>query len=193
MSRDIAVAITGASGAVYAQRLLRGLALAGTKIHLVVSPLGERLLKDELSLRKEDLDALTEGHAGQVTLYAVSDVGSRLASGSFLHEGMVICPCSSNTLGEVAAGLGDTLISRAAAVCLKERRKLILVHREMPLSLIDIENYRKLTLAGAIVAPANPGWYLKPTTTQELADFVAGKVLDLLGVPHDLVRRWSPD
>jgi len=192
MNRQFVVAITGASGALYAQRLLRGLTIAGADIHLVVSAMGERLLRDELCLRKLDTDALTDGHGKQVTLYKISDVGSRLASGSFLHNGMIICPCSSNTLGEVAAGLGSNLISRAAAVALKERRKLIIVHREMPLSLIDIENYRTLTLAGAVMAPANPGWYLNPQSITELADFVAGKVLDLLAVPHELVKRWSP-
>jgi 4-hydroxy-3-polyprenylbenzoate decarboxylase len=188
---NIVVAITGASGALYSQRLLHGLAAAGVQIHLVISPLGERLLMDELSLRKSDLDELTGGRAVQVTSYAISDVGSRLASGSFLHDGMVICPCSSNTLGEVSAGIGDNLIARAAAVTLKERRKLVVVHREMPLSLIDIENYRRLTLAGAIMAPANPGWYLHPKSPVEIADFVAGKVLDLLGIPHNLIGRWD--
>ena len=124
----------------------------------------------------------TENHT--VTLYNYNDVGSKLASGSFLHDGMVIVPCSSNTLAQVAHGLGDNLISRAAAVTLKERRRLILVHREMPLSPIDINNYQTLSQAGVILAPANPGFYLNPTTVGEVVDFVAGKLLDLLGVWH---------
>jgi flavin prenyltransferase len=127
-----------------------------------------------------------------VTLYNYNDVGSKLASGSFLHHGMVIVPCSSNTLAEVAHGLGDNLISRAAAVTLKERRRLVLAHREMPLSPIDVNNYKILTDAGAILAPANPGFYLNPGTVGEIVDFVAGKLLDLIGVPHSLDTRWDP-
>jgi 4-hydroxy-3-polyprenylbenzoate decarboxylase len=127
-----------------------------------------------------------------VTLYNYNDVGSKLASGSFLHNGMVIVPCSSNTLAEVACGLGDNLISRAAAVTLKERRKLIIVHREMPLSPIDVNNYKTLSDAGVILASANPGFYLNPTTVGEVVDFVAGKLLDLVGVTHTLDTRWDP-
>src|SRR5258707_13143716 len=110
-----------------------------------------------------DLPTLAGTAEHNVTLYNYNDVGSKLASGSFLHDGMVIVPCSSNTLAEVAHGLGGNLISRAAAVTLKERRRLILVHREMPLSPIDVGNYQALTQAGAILAPANPGFYLNPT------------------------------
>ena len=189
---DIVTAITGASGALYAQRLLQGLVTAGVNVHLVVSPLGRRLLHDEMGMETVDLAALagTDGHS--ITLYNYNDVGSLLASGSFLHQGMVIVPCSSNTLAEVACGLGDNLISRAAAVTLKERRKLILVHREMPLSPIDINNYKTLSDAGVILAPANPGFYLNPSTVGDVVDFVAGKVMDLLGVPHALETRWNP-
>jgi len=139
-----------------------------------------------------DLQTLAGQRDHTITLYNYNDVGSRLASGSFLHDGMVIVPCSSNTLAECAHGLGDNLISRAAAVTLKERRKLILVHREMPLSPIDITNYKILTDAGAILAPANPGFYLNPTTVGEVVDFVAAKLLDLLGVSHQLVPRYDP-
>jgi 4-hydroxy-3-polyprenylbenzoate decarboxylase len=189
---DIVTAITGASGALYAQRLLQGLVTAGVNVHLVVSPLGRRLLHDELGMETVDLAALagTDGHS--ITLYNYNDVGSLLASGSFLHQGMVIVPCSSNTLAEVACGLGDNLISRAAAVTLKERRRLILVHREMPLSPIDINNYKILSDAGVILAPANPGFYLNPSSVGDIVDFVAGKVMDLLGVPHALETRWNP-
>jgi 4-hydroxy-3-polyprenylbenzoate decarboxylase len=189
---DIVTAITGASGALYAQRFIQGLVTAGVNVHLVVSPLGRRLLHDELGMETVDLPALAGTTDHSVTLYNYNDVGSKLASGSFLHDGMVIVPCSSNTLAEVAHGLGGNLISRAAAVTLKERRKLILVHREMPLSPVDVNNYKALSDAGVILAPANPGFYLNPTTVGEVVDFVAGKLLDLLGVPHALDTRWDP-
>ena len=189
---DIVVAITGASGALYAQRFLTGLVAAGVNAHLVISPLGRRLLHDELGMETPDLAALAGTSSHTITLYNYNDVGSKLASGSFLHHGMVVVPCSSNTLGECAHGLGGNLISRAAAVTLKERRRLILVHREMPLSPIDVTNYQILTQAGAIIAPANPGFYLNPTTVGEIADFVAGKLLDLIGVPHAMETRWDP-
>src|SRR5882724_13603838 len=189
---DIVTAITGASGAMYAQRFIAGLVAAGVNVHLIVSPLGRRLLNDEMGMETVDLAALAGTDAHTITLYNYNDVGCKLASGSFLHDGMVIVPCSSNTLAEVAHGLGDNLIARAAAVTLKERRKLVLVHREMPLSPIDITNYQALTQAGAILAPANPGFYLNPTTVGEVVDFVAGKLLDLVGVTHLMDTRWDP-
>ena len=189
---DIVTAITGASGALYAQRFIQGLVAAGVNVHLVVSPLGRRLLHDEMGMETVDLEGLAGAGAHTITLYNYNDVGAKLASGSFLHDGMVIVPCSSNTLAEVAHGLGDNLISRAAAVTLKERRKLILAHREMPLSPIDVNNYKVLSDAGVIVAPCNPGFYLNPTTVGEVVDFVAGKLLDLVGVRHALDTRWDP-
>src|SRR5258706_14319790 len=185
-------AITGASGALYAQRFIQGLVAAGVNVHLIISPLGRRLLHDEMGMETPDLCALAGTTEHAITLYNYNDVGSKIASGSFLHDGMVIVPCSSNTLAEVAHGLGDNLITRAAAVTLKERRKLILCHREMPLSPIDITNYQALTNAGAIVAPANPGFYLNPTSVADLVDFVAGKLLDLLAIPHNLDTRSDP-
>ena len=191
-SMDIVTAITGASGAPYAQRFIQGLVAAGVNVHLVVSPLGRRLLHDELGMETVDLEALAGAPAHTITLYNYNDVGAKLASGSFLHDGMVIVPCSSNTLAEIAHGLGDNLISRAAAVTLKERRKLVLAHREMPLSPIDVNNYKLLSDAGVIVAPCNPGFYLNPTTVGEVVDFVAGKLLDLVGVRHALDTRWDP-
>ncbi len=189
---EIVTAITGASGALYAVRFVQGLVGARVNVHLVVSRLGRRLLHDELGMETVDLETMAGRSSHTIKLYNYNDVGSQLASGSFLHDGMVIVPCSSNTLAEVAHGLGDNLISRAAAVTLKERRKLILVHREMPLSPIDVNNYKLLTDAGAIVAPANPGFYLNPTTVGEIVDFVAAKLLDLLSVPHQIGARWDP-
>jgi 4-hydroxy-3-polyprenylbenzoate decarboxylase len=189
---EIITAISGASGALYAQRFLQGLVAANINVHLVVSPWGRRLLRDELGMETVDVDALAGTKHHNITLHNYNDVGSKLASGSFLHDGMVIVPCSSNTLAEVAHGLGDNLISRAAAVTLKERRKLVVVHREMPLSPIDVNNYKILSDAGVILCPANPGFYLNPTTVGEVIDFVAGKLLDLIGVAHSMDTRWEP-
>jgi 4-hydroxy-3-polyprenylbenzoate decarboxylase len=189
---DIVTAITGASGAFYAQRFVQGLVQAGVNVHLVVSPLGRRLLRDELGMETIHLDAFAGAADHCVTLYNYNDVGAKIASGSFLHDGMVIVPCSSNTLAQVAHGIGDNLIARAAAVTLKERRRLILAHREMPLSPIDINNYKILSDAGAILCPANPGFYLNPATVDEVVDFVAGKLLDLVGVRHSFDTRWDP-
>jgi polyprenyl P-hydroxybenzoate/phenylacrylic acid decarboxylase-like protein len=188
----IVTAITGASGALYAQRFIQGLVAAGVETHLVVSPLGRRLLHDELGMETVDLSAIAGTDKHGITFYNYNDVGAKIASGSFLHDGMVIVPCSSNTLAAVAHGIGDNLIARAAAVTLKERRKLLLAHREMPLSPIDVNNYKVLTDAGVILAPCNPGFYLNPTSVGDVVDFVAGKLLDLIGVPHMMDTRWDP-
>jgi 4-hydroxy-3-polyprenylbenzoate decarboxylase len=189
---DIVTAITGASGALYAQRFIQGLVAAGVNVHLVVSPHGRRLLHDEIGMEVIDLEAMAGTADHTITLYNYNDVGAKLASGSFLHDGMVIVPCSSNSLAEVAHGLGGNLIARSAAVTLKERRKLVEVHREMPLSPMDVNNYKLLSDAGVILASANPGFYLNPTTVGEVVDFVAGKLLDLVGVKHNFDTRWDP-
>lgn len=189
---NIVTAITGASGALYAQRFIQGLVAAGVQTHLIISPAGRRLLHDELGLESPDLKSLAGTDDHRITLYNYRDIGAKIASGSFLHDGMVVIPCSSNTLGQIAHGIGDNLIARAAAVTLKERRRLILGHREMPLSPIDINNYKTLSDAGVILAPCNPGLYLNPTSVSDLADFVAGKLLDLLGIAHGLHTRWNP-
>lgn len=189
---DIVTAITGASGAIYAQRFIQGLVGAGVTVHLVISPHGRQVLSDELGMDKVDLEALAGKRDHSVILYNYNDVAAKLSSGSFLHQGMVIVPCSGNTLAEVAHGLSGNLIGRAASVTLKERRKLVIVHREMPLSPIDINNYKILSDAGAVLAPANPGLYMNPTSVAEIAEFVAGKLLDLVGVPHKFDTRWNP-
>src|SRR5215218_1566112 len=189
---EIVTAITGASGALYAQRFIQGLVAAGVNVHLVVSPFGRRLLHDELGMEAVDLPALAGSPSHTITLYNYNDVGAKLASGSFLHDGMVIVPCSSNTLAQVAHGLGENLISRAAAVTLKERRRLVLCHREMPLSPIDVNNYQTLSNAGVVLASANPGFYLNPNSVGEIVDFVAGKLLDLVEVKHSFDTRWDP-
>jgi len=188
----LVTAITGASGALYAQRFLQGCVAAGVRVQVVVSPLGRRLLHEELGMEGVDLAALAGRAEHTLTLCNYNDVGAQIASGSFLHDGMVIVPCSSNTLAAIAHGLGDNLIARAAAVTLKERRRLVLAHREMPLSPIDVNNYKILSDAGALLAPCNPGLYLNPTSVGEIADFVAGKLLDLMHVPHAFHTRWDP-
>ncbi|MEX0886575.1 MAG: UbiX family flavin prenyltransferase [Phycisphaeraceae bacterium] len=202
--RHIVVGITGASGAAYARRVIELCVAAGCHVHLIVSPLGQRLLHDELGVEPAALVTAApppEGEAeagvaggadvaGGVTLYNYRDVGARIASGSFHHEGMIVVPCSSNTLSAVATGAAQNLMHRAAHVTLKERRRLVLVHREAPLSLVDIRNMEAATLAGAIVCPASPGFYLKPRSIDDLVDFVAGRCLDLMGVEHEL-KRWG--
>ncbi len=188
----IVVGITGASGAIYARRVIGLLAEAGVEIHLTVSAAGRRLLFEELELKTIDVDALTGGRGELVTVYNDGDVGAAIASGSFLHGGMVIVPCSANTLGGVAAGLADNLLKRAATVTLKERRRLVLAYRETPASHIDLGNMVRLSGAGAIIAPLSPGFYLGPRSIDDLVDFMAGRLLDLLDVPHDLQTRWLP-
>ena len=187
----IVVGITGASGAVYARRVIQVLAAAGCEIHLTVSSLGRRLLFEELGLKRLDPEALSGGRDELVTIYNDNDVGAAIASGSFLHQGMVIVPCSSNTLGALAAGVADNLLKRAAAVTLKERRPLVLAHRETPLSHVDICNMKRLSAGGAIIAPLAPGFYLGPKAIDDLVDFMTARILDLLGVEHDLDVRWA--
>ena len=160
-------------------------------VHLAISTLGRRLLFDELGMKRIDADALTGGRGHLLTMHNDNDLGAAIASGSFLHRGMIIVPCSANTLGKIAAGITDNLVQRAAAVTLKERRKLILAYRESPMSHIDILNMQRLSEAGAIIAPLAPGFYLLPKTVEDLVDFMAGKLLDLAGVPHDLHTRWT--
>ncbi len=181
------LAITGASGALYARRLLEMMLRTGADIHLVVSDPGRRLLAEEMGGH----DLLEGLPAERIIAHNVKDTGAAIASGSFLCDGMVIVPCTSHTLASVANGFGDNLVHRAAAVCLKERRKLVLLHREMPLSLIDIRNMEQATLAGAIVAPANPGFYTEPKTIDDLVNFVCARVMDLLGEPGHGVKRWE--
>lgn len=190
--REIVLGITGASGGPYAVRLLDCLESAGAGVHVIVSPMGRQLLEHECGISTFTVEALLGRASQRVTLHHFRDLGCRLASGSFLTDGMVICPCSSNTLAAVAVGLGDNLIARAAHVTLKESRRLILVHREMPITGIDIENMQRLHRAGAIICPASPGFYLHPKTPADLVDLVVGKILDLIGIQHALQTRWEP-
>jgi 4-hydroxy-3-polyprenylbenzoate decarboxylase len=187
----IVVGITGASGAAYARRLVECLCAGGAHVHLVVTPFGRRLLNDELGIRDVSPRSLAGRDDAPITVYAYQDVGANIASGSFRTDGMIVCPCSSNTLGAIAAGLGDNVLDRAAAVTLKEGRRLIIVPREAPVSPIDLRNYLRLSRAGAIICPAAPGFYMLPRTIDDLVDFVVGKLLDLVGVPHALNTRWE--
>jgi flavin prenyltransferase len=189
--KRIIVAVTGASGALYAKRLLETLVAANVEVLLIVSQIGRRLLRDELGMEQLDLAALAGREDHTVTLLPYKDVGASVASGSFRHDGMVVIPCSNNKLAELAHGLGDNLISRAAQVTLKERRRLIIVHREMPLGMIEIKNMLELTQAGAIICPANPGFYHLPQSVDDVVNTVVARVLDLLDIPHNLCRRWT--
>ncbi|MFM7809103.1 MAG: UbiX family flavin prenyltransferase [Planctomycetota bacterium] len=189
--KRIIVGITGASGAPYAKRLLERLAQAECEIHLVASALGRRLLSDECGIKRLDADELTAGRGALLTIHNENDLGGPIASGSFRHDGMIIVPCSGNTMSKVAYGLTDNQVQRAAMVTLKERRRLILAHRETPLSLVEIEAMRAATLAGAIILPLSPGFYLNPTGMDDLVDFMVARMLDLLGVPHEIQPTWD--
>lgn len=193
MQRNIIVGITGASGAAYATRLIELLVEAEVHVHVVISALGRRLLFDELNMRRVDAGSLAPARPDLITMYSDGDVGARIASGSFLNDGMVVVPCSANTLGGIASGLGDNLVKRAAAVALKERRKLILAYRESPMSHIDILNMQRLSEAGAVIAPLAPGFYLLPKSIDELVDFMVARLLDLLSVEHTLNMRWKQE
>lgn len=215
MSAPLVLAITGASGAAFAVRLLQVLAKSQQEIHLLVSPSGKAVARQELgidlNLEKFDVRPLVDyrfpsswlgetGRAarplpapdpGVIHYYHHADFLAPVASGSFLTAGMVICPCSGTTLSGVAYGTSSNLIQRAADVQLKERRKLILVPRETPLSVIQLENMRRVAEAGAVVLPAMPGWYHAVTCLMDQIDFIVARVLDQLGVEHDLMRRWG--
>lgn len=190
----IVFAMTGASGAPYGIRLLQQLATSGRKVSLIISAHGLRLLKTESDVTDiAGLRAAVGGAAWDacVTTYDDADRGAGPASGSAKSAGMVICPCSMGTLASIAAGTSRSLVERAADVTLKERRRLVLVPRETPLSAIHIENMLRLTRAGAVVLPASPGFYHRPTSIDQLVDFIVARVLDQLGVEQSLVPRWG--
>jgi 4-hydroxy-3-polyprenylbenzoate decarboxylase len=195
----IALAVTGASGARYGLRLLECLLEAGRAVYLMISQAGQVVLGMETDLeipaRAAEAEVfLTEyfGAApGQLRVFARQQWTAPVASGSNPPEAMVICPCTTGTLASVAAGLSDDLIERAADVVLKERRKLILVVRETPFSDIHLENMLKLSRMGAVIMPANPGFYFGPRGVDDLVDFMVARVLDHLGVAHALTPRWA--
>jgi flavin prenyltransferase len=187
----LSFAITGASGAPYAVRLLRALNEADVPLRLIVSGYGWRLLAEEAGVRGvEGLRSIT-GDWSRVEYFQPGDRGGTPASGSAPSRGMVICPCSMGTLAAIAAGVSRSLIERAADVTLKERRPLLLVPRESPLSLIHLRNMTLLARAGATILPAAPGFYHHPTTIDDLVDFVVARILDHLEVPHSVGKRWQ--
>jgi 4-hydroxy-3-polyprenylbenzoate decarboxylase len=188
----VVLAVTGASGAPYAVRLLEVLATNRVPLWLVVSSHGWRLLKEECGIgTSARLKRATGGDWSTVTTFDDEDRGARPASGSQRTAGMVICPCSMGTVSAIAQGSSRSLVERAADVTLKERRKLILVPRETPLSLIHLRNLVQVTEAGAVVVPAAPGFYHKPTRVEELVDFIVQRVLDQLGVDIEVAKRWE--
>jgi flavin prenyltransferase len=214
-AKPIVVAMTGASGAVYGARLLQIMLQQSVPTHLTISDSGAQVVAQELNVRLdlERLDAVTLLRAsnaflkqpdidfeslvagakasGQLVVHHYKNYFTPIASGSFLTAGMVICPCSGSTLSGIAHAASQNLIQRAADVHLKEHRKLIVVPRETPLSVFQLENMHRLAQAGAIVLPAAPGWYHGATEMVDLVDFVVARILDQLDIPHTLMRRWK--
>ena len=220
--RPFVVGITGASGAIYAHRLLQILASAKHPVHLTISPSGATVFKEELGVElnlgrfsptqlKLDQDGvalqtgrasdanpdgipkLDEAAVGRIHYFDYRDFMSPIASGSHLTRGMVICPCSGSTVSSVVTGASNNLIHRAADVHLKEGRRLIIVPREAPLSIVHLDNLRRASDVGAIVIPASPGWYHGVTTIHDLVDFVVARILDQLGLPNALMKRWGTE
>ncbi len=196
----LVVAITGASGAPYGVRLLEVLLAAGREVHLSISPSGQAVIQEELGrridLERFDLASIMGGPAppsGTVHYHHYKNLMAPIASGSFLTAGMVICPCSGSTLAAVAHALGENLIHRAAEVHLKERRKLVVVPRETPLSLPQLKNMQAIHEAGAVVLPAAPGFYARAKTVTDLVDFVVARICDQLGVANALIPRWGAE
>lgn len=187
----ITFGITGASGAPYAVRLLWALNAAEVPVRLIVSPYGLRLLAEEADIPNVEALQAATGDWSRVEYYEVGNRGATPASGSAPSRGMVVCPCSMGTLASIAAGTSRNLVERAADVALKERRPLVLVPRETPLSLIHLENMTRLTRAGATVLPAAPGFYHRPQRIEDLVDFVVARILDHLGVENHLSQRWK--
>ncbi|WP_165251383.1 UbiX family flavin prenyltransferase [Paludisphaera soli] len=192
----LVLAITGASGALYALALLRTLLGLGRTVHMTMSPSAVEVFRAEVgrapsldAFRAEDL--LDEPGPGKLVYHDHRNFSAGIASGSFLTAGMVVVPCSMSTLGSIAHGITTNLITRAADVHLKERRKLILVPRETPLSLVHLENMVQVTRAGAIVLPAAPAWYHRPKGLEDMVAFVVGRICDQLGVANRLIPRWG--
>ncbi|UIF85887.1 UbiX family flavin prenyltransferase [Cupriavidus sp. UYPR2.512] len=183
----LVVAITGASGAVYGVRVLQALsALGGWETHLVCSPSGLLTAHHELGLQRPQIETMAD------VVHNVRDIGATIASGSFRCDGMVVAPCSMRTLAAIATGLADNLVTRAADVMLKERRRLVLLARETPFHLVHLRNMTTVTEMGAIVLPPVPAFYAHPQSVDDIVNHTVGRVLDLFDVPHDgLVERWK--
>jgi len=197
--KPIAVGVTGASGAIYAVRTIAALLERGCEVDVVVSEFGRRLLRDELGESAtvgvledylRDTYGATVGN-GTIRIHSNKDIGATIASGSYACSGMVIVPCSMKTLAGVAHGLSRNLVERAADVVLKEHRRLVLVPRETPMSLPQLKNLVLCSEAGAVILPAMPAFYQRPRTLDDLADFMAGKILSALGFEHQLYPSWT--
>jgi 4-hydroxy-3-polyprenylbenzoate decarboxylase len=224
--KNFVLGVTGASGAVYAVRLLEVLNAAGYDVHLSITPSGKEILKQELDINvdlenfliqdlligeevgrdskldmlrslagiaSEDSNVLSvrEGEPGRITYHHWQDMTSPIASGSFPTRGMAVCPCSGSTLSAIAHASAGNLIQRAAEVHLKERRPLVVVPRETPLSILQLDNMKRVAEAGGVVLPASPGWYHGVRTVRDLVDFVVSRVCDQLGVENSLIKRWG--
>lgn len=197
--KTITLAFTGASGLPYGMRLLECLLRSGQRVQLIYSQAAQIVAKQEmdfvLSNRPQEAEKMLLERIGDCTgelkVFGIQDWYAPMASGTNPGDGMVICPCTMGTLGKVAGGISDDLIARAADVMLKEKRTLILVPREMPFSAIHLENMLKLSHAGAVIMPPNPGFYHHPQSVQDMVDFVVARILDHLGVEHGLVKKWG--
>jgi flavin prenyltransferase len=194
--KTFTIGITGASGAVYGVRLVQEILKSGNKVHLVVTEAGWQVFKEELLWDTEDREACLEEHfssfgSEHFHYHTLRDFNAPIASGSYQNDGMVIIPCSMGTLSGIAHGASGNLLERTADVMLKESRKLILVPRETPLHKIHLENMIKVTDAGGKIVPAMPGFYHLPKSMDDLVNFLVGKVLDNLGVHHELFTRWG--
>jgi 4-hydroxy-3-polyprenylbenzoate decarboxylase len=186
------VGVTGASGSVYAVRLLEELLSAGHEVHLVVSQMGREVMEYETgkTITPEFARAYP---GGKLVIHPHDDLFASISSGSYPSDGMVIVPCSMTTLGEIAAGTSRNLLGRAADVCIKERRKLVLVPRELPFSSIHLRNMLTLSETGVVILPANPGFYHKPETVADIVDFIVSRILDSLGIENNLYHKWRPE
>jgi 4-hydroxy-3-polyprenylbenzoate decarboxylase len=194
---EIIVAVTGASGAPYGIRLISALMSRPCVVHLMISKAGDQVMAHETDWNGGDMTTYLSNSGADIHPLAElkrwdpEDLFAPPASGSFRHAGMAVCPCSMKTLGAVASGISDSLIHRSADVCLKEKRPLVLLTREMPLSLIHLENMTRAARAGATIFPASPGFYFKPATVTDLVDSVIWRVLDHLGLPSETTKRWG--
>jgi 4-hydroxy-3-polyprenylbenzoate decarboxylase len=194
ITHPVVLALTGASGAPYGVRLLEVLAKQRVPVWLIASDHGMRLLREECNIKSLDgLKEATGGDWSSVVLFPDDDRGAKPASGSQRTSGMIICPCSMGTVAAIAAGTSRSLVERAADVTLKEGRKLLLVPRETPLSLVHLRNLVAVAEAGAVIIPAAPGFYHRPTKVSELVDFIVQRILDQLGLEIEVARRWGGD
>ncbi len=199
--KTITLALTGASGMPHGMRLLQCLLQAGVRVNLVYSQAAQIVAKQEMDFtlpnRPQDAEKMLAERIGKFTgelkVYGIQDWYAPMASGSNPGDAMAVCPCTMGTLGKIAGGISDDLICRAADVMLKEKRTLILVPREMPFSSIHLENMLKLSHAGAVIMPPNPGFYHHPQKVEDLVDFVAARILDHLGVEQGLMKKWGDE